>query len=304
MNAPLIRRHDLERRHAALLDLQRYLGEQERDFNAQRSQVQVFAERYQALLGPLYKELDALEAQLRLTTDTLLSTLKSRGIDVGLPETSPTGRGAQLPEAQMPRMAQVARFEGLPPATPLPAVPQGADISQWAPPTLKMLYRRAAMRIHPDRASNEAERAQREQLMMAVNAAYAAGERWRLEAMLMAAGEDPGKVSGGNAVALLNWLAHCERLVQERLRLVNDYLAALSGTGIYKLWRTVVQAESRGMDLLATMAFKLREQIVERRKELYIGLRLKPESSLARAFLHQRAGRPGGFGAGSSASAH
>lgn len=293
MNSPVISRHDLERRHAALQDLRRYLAEQESEFNQQRRSVLQFAARYQATLGPLYKELDALEAQLSQTTHALLGTLRSRGIDVGLPDDPPTVR-QQLPEAQWPRVAQLARLEGLPPSMPLPAVPVGADISQWAPPTLKMLYRRAAMRIHPDRASSDAERAQREQLMMAVNAAYAAGERWRLEAMLLAAGEDPGKVSGGNAEALRNWLAHCEHLVQDRLRLVNDYMAALSGTGMHKLWRTVTQAESRGLDPFGAMVLKLRAQIVERRKELYIGLRLKPESSLARAFLHQRAGRLGG----------
>jgi hypothetical protein len=302
MNNPVISRHDLERRHAALQDLRRYLAEQERDFNHQRASVLAFAERYQAALGPLYKELDALEAQLRLTTHELLGTLRSRGIDIGLPGDGAQAARSHLPDAQVPRLARIARLEGLPPAVPLPAVPVGADISQWAPPTLKMLYRRAAMRIHPDRAASDAERAQREQLMMAVNAAYAAGERWRLEALLLAAGEEPSKVSGGNAEALRNWLAHCEHLVQDRLRVVNDYMAALSSTGMHKLWRTVEQAELRGMDPVGTMVCKLRAQIDERRKELYIGMRLKSESSLARAFLHQRAGRLGGFAA--TAGAH
>jgi hypothetical protein len=303
MNAkPVISRHDLERRHAALQDLLRYLAEQERDFNAQRASVAAFAARYQAVLGPLYQELETLEAQLRHTTDALLGTLRSRGIDIGLPTdgSGPAAR-SQLPEALMPRMAQLARLEGLPPITPLPPVPVGAEISQWAPPTLKMLYRRAAMRVHPDRAASDGERSEREQLMMAVNAAYAAGERWKLEAMLLAAGEEPAKVSGGNAEALRNWLAHCEQLVQGRLRTVHDYRVALASTGMYKLWQTVAQAEARGVDLFNTMAFKLRDQIVERRKELYIGTRLKPESSLARAFLHQRAGRLGGAGAASGA---
>lgn len=291
--SPVITRHDLERRHAALTDLQRYLAEQEQAFNAQRRQVQAFGARYQIVLGPLYKELDALEAQLRLTTRELIGNLRSRGIELRLPEPAPTAGGASLPEAHGPRMAQMARVAGLPPATPLPPVPVGADIGQWAPPTLKTLFRRAAMRIHPDRASDEPDRIRREQLMMRVNAAYAAGERWRLEAMLLAAGETPAMVRGGNAEALRNWLAHCEQLVQARLRLVNEYMAALGGSAMYRLWRSVAQAEARGLDPLETMALKLRAQIVERRKELYIGLRLKPESSLAHAFLHQRVGRMG-----------
>ncbi|MDN3545146.1 MAG: J domain-containing protein [Roseateles asaccharophilus] len=293
MNGPLITRHDLERRHAALQDLRRYLAEQERDFERQRLGLQAFAQRYQAAVGALYQELDALEAQLQRSTEALLGSLLRQGIELGLPEAGPLTAG-RLPEAQRPRMAQLARLEGLPPATALPPVPVGVDIAQWAPPTLKMLYRRAAMRIHPDRAANDAERREREQLMMAVNAAYAAGERWRLEAMLVAAGEDVLKVCGGQAQALRNWLAHCENLVQQRLRLVNDYLEALSGTGMYRLWRSVEQAEARGLDPLATMVMQLRAQVVERRKELYISARLKPDSSLARAFLHQRVGRQSG----------
>lgn len=292
MNGQLITRHDLERRHAALQDLRRYLGEQERDFERQRQALMAFAQRYQSAVGALYQELDGLEAQLQQSALALLGSLQRQGIALDLSDSAAAAPG-QLPQTLLPRMAQLARLEGLPPAPALPAVPVGGDIAQWAPPTLKTLYRRAAMRIHPDRAASDAERQHREQLMMAVNAAYAAGERWRLEAMLVAAGADPVQVSGGQAQALCHWLAHCEALVQQRLRLVNDYLGALSGTGMYRLWRTVEQAEARGLDPLAGMVAQLRARVVERRKELYISARLKPDSSLARAFLHQRAGSLG-----------
>jgi len=288
-----ITRHDLERRHAALVDLRRYLAQQEQDFNEQRHGVQAFVERYLANLGPLYKELGELESQLSHATERLIATLRSLGLEPPLPEVV-GAQGINLPQVQLPHPSQLARLEGLPAAKPLPPVPVGADIAQWAPPTLKMLYRRAAMRIHPDRATDDAERHLREQQMMAVNAAYAAGERWRLESMLLAAGEEPAKVSGGNAEALRNWLAHCEHLVQTRLREVNDYLTALSQHAMHKLWRSVSDAEARGLDPVSMMALKLRGQISERRKELYIAQRLKPESSLARVFLHRRAGHLAG----------
>jgi hypothetical protein len=294
MPSSTITRHDLERRHAALGDLRRYLVQQEQEFNERRGQVLAFVDRYLACLGPLYRELGELESQLRLATDQLMALLRHRGIDPGLPEIEV--RGVNLPQVQLQHAAEAthtARLEALPPSVPLPAVPVGADIGQWAPPTLKMLYRRAAMRIHPDRAASETERCLREQQMMEVNAAYAAGERWRLEAMLLAAGEAPAKVSGGNAEALRNWLAHCEQLVQARLRQVNEHMSALNAHAMHKLWRSVADAEARGLDPVSMMAVTLRAQICERRKELYIGQRLKPESSLARAFLHQRAGRLG-----------
>ena len=286
---PAITRHDLERRHAALTDLCRYLARQEQDFEAQRSRVQAFGERYLASLDPLYRELSALEGQLRRIASQLLDKLRQRGIDPGLAPAPPT---AQIQVQGLPPKLLLP-LRGLPPAPPLPPVPAAGDFAQWAPPSLKMLYRRAAMRLHPDRARDDAERQVREQQMMAVNAAYAAGERWRLEAMLLAAGEEPAKVSGGNAEALLNWLAHCEFLVQGRLRLVNDYLEALQAHGMFKLWQSTSQAEARDLDPVQMMALRLRAQIAERRKELYISERIKPESSLARAFLHQRAERVG-----------
>jgi len=293
---PVISRRDLERRHAALTDLRRYLALQERDFEHRRRQVQAFAERYQALFGPLYQELSALETQLRTATHTLLDTMRRQGIELRLPDPAEQPRGAPQGAllSQMPQLARTARFEGLPPAEALPPVPVGADISQWAPPTLKMLYRRAAMRLHPDRASSDAERPGREQSMMAVNAAFAASDRQALEALLLAAGDDPSTVHGGNAQALRNWLASCEDLVQARLRLVATYLEAVTTHSLGRLCEQVTQAESRGLDPMGLMAFKLRDQIAERRKELYIGQRVKPDSSLAQAFLHQRAQRGGG----------
>jgi hypothetical protein len=289
MYSPVITRHDLERRHAALTDLCRYQAQQEREFEALRAQVQAFGVRYLTALDPLYKELGALETRLSRAAGQLLDSLRSRGIDPALP----AAEQIRLPQLQGLSPKLLMPLRGLPPAEPLPPVPLGADIAQWAPPSLKMLYRRAAMRLHPDRARDDAERQLREQQMMAVNAAYAAGERLRLEAMLLAAGEDPVKVSGGNAQALLNWLAHCELLVQGRLRLINDYLTALQAHGMHKLWLSASQAEARGLDPINMMALRLRSQIAERRKELYISERIKPESSLARAFLHQRVERLG-----------
>jgi len=286
---PVISRSELERRHAGLLDMRRYLAQQEQEFAARRTAVRAFSERYQALFGPLFLELGTLDSQLRTTTNDLINTLRLRGIELRLPEPAAVPPPAGQLQAQMPQLAHTARLEGLPPDEPLPIVPQGADIAGWAPPTLKMLYRRAAMRLHPDRAANDADRAEREQQMMAVNAAFAAHDRHALEALLFRVGEDPGKITGGNIQALCNWLAHCEERVQARLRLVNSYMSALSNQSMCKLWHSVSLAESRGLDPLNLMAFGLREQIVERRKELYIAQRVKPESSLARAFLHQRA---------------
>lgn len=275
-----ITRHELERRRAQLGDLQRYLAAQEQGFASLRAKVQDFIDRYSAALSPLYLELDALESQLHCAMSYLAEALRRHGLEA--------------PAPRAPQATSLPRLALLPAGAPLPPEPPGGLV-ELGPPTLKTLYRRAAMRLHPDLAPGEAQRTLREQQMMQVNEAYAAGDRGRIEALLLGAGEDPVKVSGGNADAQRHWLTRSERAVQGRLRVVQAHLIALQAHPMHQLWQAVSRAEAQGLTPLDVMATRLRSQIAERRRELYIGQRLQPDSAadLAQAFLHQRAERVG-----------
>jgi hypothetical protein len=283
MMKPAISQHELMRRRSQMADLQRYVVSQEEAFGQLHGRLSDFIDRYVATLGPLYMELDALESQLHLAMTYLSEAMRSHGVDARAP----------LP----PRATDLPRLSVLPRAAPLPAEPQGGVIDV-APPTLKQLYRRAAMRLHPDLARGERERRQREDQMMAANEAYAAGDRPRLEALLLAAGEDPLKVTGSNGSAVLEWLRRSELAVQGRLRVVQAHLLALQAHPMHQLWVAVERAELKGLDPLGVMANRLRSQISERRQELYIGQRLQPDSKLALAFLHQRVERMGAMALG------
>jgi hypothetical protein len=240
--------------------------------------VLVFMQRYGERLGALYLEHDAQESQLHTALSYLHEALLRNGIAAKAP---------QPPQATaLPLLAQ------LPAAAPLPAEPPGG-LQELAPPSLKQLYRRAAMRLHPDLASSQAERQRREQQMMTVNAAYAASDRPRLEALLLAAGEEPVKITGNNSGAVLEWLRRAELAVQGRLRVVAAHLVALQAHPMHQLCQAIVRAEHNGLDPLGVMANRLQAQIAERRQELYIGQRLQPESGLAEDFLRQRVQRMG-----------
>ena len=272
-----ITRHELTQRREALQDLQRYLAIIEAEHDDLLSRLQDFRRRYLEALGPLRRELDALEAQLHQATCLLSDALKRQGVELAQPSSPGSQPGAPLwPE-----------LPALPEAVPLPAEPTALMVD-LPPPSLKTLYRRAAMRLHPDLAPEGPQRHQREQQMMQVNAAHASGDRGGLQRLLVAAGERPERVFGGPAEALRAWLGLCEHRVQGRMRIVKAQTKLLQSLQQHQLRVAIERAEVGGMRPLDIMAARLRSQIAERRQELYIGLRLQPDTQLAQDFVRQR----------------
>ncbi|MBV8502372.1 MAG: J domain-containing protein [Paucibacter sp.] len=274
--------HDLAKRRSLLQDLKTHLAEQEQQFAVQRARLQVFVDRYTSALAPLYMELDALESQLHSATTLLAQALQRNGVQARLPKAPQPTALPQLPQ--------------LPAGAPFPVEPEGGWI-ELGPPPLKTLYRRAAKRFHPDLASSDAQRRQREEQMMLVNQSYDRGDRKTLERLLLAAGEDSVKVTGGNADAIRHWLTSSEVAVQGRLRVVQAHRAVLDNHAVAKLSEAILKSEELGLDPLGVMASRLRAQIAERRQEIYIGQRLDADSELAESFLRRCMDRGAGLSA-------
>lgn len=283
MASMAITRHELTRRREQLQDLQRYLAVLEADHDGARAKLLGFRLRYLEALGPLMRELDDLETQLQRATALLSEALKRQGVDAPVPGSPHAKVWPEIP--------------ALPVATPLPPEPTGPTMD-LPPPSLKTLYRRAAMRFHPDLAPSGPEREVCEQRMMVVNEAYANSDRAKLEALLLAAGEAPEKVIGGPADAVRAWLGLCEHMVQGRIRVVQAQTALLHNLQMHQLRVAIERAETGGMKPLDIMAARLRAQIAERRQELYIGERVGGDASLAADFLRKRYQRMTGLGLG------
>ena len=281
MASMAITRHELTRRREQLQDLQRYLAVIEADHDGARAKLLGFRLRYLDALGPLMRELEELEAQLQQATTLLSVALKRQGVDAPV---SASQRAKAWPD-----------IPALPAATPLPPEPTG-PLTDLPPPSLKTLYRRAAMRFHPDLAPHGPEREVCEQRMMVVNDAYANGDRHKLETLLLAAGELPERVIGGPADAVRAWLGLCEHLVQGRIRIVQAQTAVLHNLQMHQLRVAIERAEAGGMKPLDIMAARLRTQIAERRQELYIGERVGGDARLAADFLRKRYQRLTGLG--------
>jgi hypothetical protein len=263
---PQLWRLEAARRRRQLEELQAFTQRLESEYAQLDAQVRAFLTRYSAQLDAPWERVERLQGELLRALELLARS-----------------SGAALPPMPPPR--QRHRLPELPPAPAWPAAP--ADEQAVAAPSLKDLHRRAAMRLHPDRAEGEADRARREALMRDANLAYADQDRATLEALLIAAGESPQRLGGFDVHAHWRWLERCEHLAQARLRVLRAHLLLLRQHPATVLAEHVERAQERGLDALAVMAARLAAQAQELQQQLYIGARLQPGSALSAAFLAQ-----------------
>ncbi|MBB5203711.1 exonuclease VII large subunit [Inhella inkyongensis] len=277
---PALWRLEAARRQRQLQELQQHLQTLEAEFEQLRQQIQAFVERYQAQLEADWQHVEALQAALHQALDQLCGEALVR-----------------------PALRRHSPLPQLPQAVVWPAPPSD-DITRVTP-SLKDLHRRAAMRLHPDRAQSEADRLVREDRMRAANIAYQDQDRPALEALLLAAGESAARLGGFDVQAQWHWLERCEALAQGRLRVLKAHRVALQQHPMFQLAQAVERAEARGLRPLDIMATRLRAQQRELQQQLYIGARLQPSSALAQHFVAQwreRLGQPALKGACANSS--
>jgi chromosome segregation ATPase len=241
-----------------LLDeLRPQLVEAEAQLAERLAAISTFEYRVRARLESLSHRLDALQADI----DELRRRLRRHQAD-WLEAESP------LPNREQPD--ETLRFDDSAASagtyryrtaaeTPRPA-PEGKRLI-----SLKQLYRRLARRFHPDLALNETDRAYRTDLMMAINAAYAAGDLEALERL----GEEPDSIAATpstpeeQAAALQREVDRCRR----RLAEITKEMDTLERHDSTRLMRRAERAADAGRDLLSELAADLRRRISEKRVE-------------------------------------
>jgi len=127
---------------------------------------------------------------------------------------------------------------------------------------LKQLYRQLARRFHPDLALDEGDRAWRTDLMMAINAAYAAGDLAGLQQLADEPDRAPRAAQSDEelAAALQREVDHCRR----RLTEITAELATLERHDSARLLRRAERSAAEGRDLLGELAADLRRRIAEK----------------------------------------
>ena len=224
----------------AQLEEQVALFELERETT--KTDVARFQKRYYDTVGRLLVELDNLLAGL---------SQQEAAANPDNIEAQNEARAAQE------RARQSAEEAGLIEAQPQPP----AVITQEC----KKAYRKAAMLMHPDRATSDSERERRTQMMALVNLAYERGDQSALEKLIIEFGEDPEAIIGVDAASRM--LKSTRRIAQLRRRTaeIEQELDGIREAEIFQLMTAVEEAEAMGDNPLAELAAKLLQELSRRR---------------------------------------
>lgn len=209
-----------------------------------------FTRHYYERVGRRMAELDALQAQ-RAQAEAQRS-----------PENQQARADAQQKQQQAEQSARESQHFSETIREEAPAFRPSDDI--------KRQFRQLAQQIHPDRASDEADRAWRTQLMSEANRAYRHGDAHALRevAALWAEGSSQGRgtaAAGVAAVPPTPTLRHQVARLRARLTEIERELHRIFGSRLYELFIAARQASRQGRDLLREMADQLDASIAQLR---------------------------------------
>lgn len=227
---------ELARKRGELGLLQVQLAERELYLANRRAELAAFEGKYLRQVGMLYAELDDWSAR----TAELLADENG---------TSEARSAATQARAQAAESGAASHSEA-------------AKSKEFAPsPELKSLYREVAKRVHPDLATDEADRRQREHLMAEANRAYENSDAEGLRRIFQEYESSPKTVRGTGVAADLVRILRQLKQVTIRLTQIEEELAALTNSEIATLQAKAKDASKQGRDLLAEMATNLSGRI-------------------------------------------
>ena len=235
-----------------LAQLTQEVAELELELATAQAEVAEFTRRYYELVGRRMVELDAIQA--RLAREQAERTPENPG---NRAEAQEKQEKARQSAREGERFAQASADEPT-------AFRPSADV--------KRLFRQIAQKIHPDRATDEADRAWRTHLMSEANRAYRAGDETALQevAALWQEGPEGRREAPGERVAVASAPTLVRQVEGMRARLleIERELQKLFGSRLYELFIAARQARRQGRDLLAEMAEKLDHTLQQLNQQL------------------------------------
>jgi hypothetical protein len=221
------------------------LAERELKAETLRAELAAFERQYLHHVGSLYAELDDLKAQIAA----------QKAAATPADETAKKAAEEARSRAEETKACAGEKSEVAP-------------ASFEATPEMKRLYREVAKRIHPDLASEAADRSRRQILMAEVNQAYESGDEARLTKILTGYECSPEAVKGDGAGADL--IRVIRRISQARARVIeiDSEVEILLGSDLYRLKSRLDEAQAVGRDVLSEMAAKVAGQIARAKSQM------------------------------------
>jgi len=235
-------KQELEKKREELALLEAELIQRELDLASLRAELTDFERRYLRIVGVLYAELDEIEAQI--------AEAQARR----RPSDSKAQEQAARARAQAQESSETTRAIAEPKPRPTES--------------LKKLFREVAKRIHPDLATNDADRARRQKLMAEANAAYENGDEAKLRSILEEWESSPETVEGEGVGPELIRVIRKIAQIQRRLSEIDTEIRQLSASDPCQLRAKANEAEDQGRDLLKEMASQVGHQITDAKRRL------------------------------------
>jgi hypothetical protein len=226
---------ELEKKKAELAALEAELIQRELDLATLRAELSDFESRYLRTVGVLYAELDDIEAQI--------AEAQARR--------KPADSDAQERAHDARARAQESSETTMGVAAPSPKPTE----------ELKRLFREVAKRIHPDLATNDADRARRQKFMSEANLAYENGDETKLRTILQDWESSPDTVEGEGVGSELVRVIRKIAQIQRRIADIEVEFRRLKTTDLYQLKSKADEAEMQGRDLLKEMASQVQYKI-------------------------------------------
>jgi hypothetical protein len=236
---------ELTRLEAEQNTLEEQVATAELTLETSKTEIAQFQHRYHQTVGRLYAQLDEVDA--------LLARVQA-GFS---PDDAAAQAHAQAAEQQAKASAEEAGLIEARPAPP-PVITQ----------ELKLVFRQAAMLMHPDRATNEPERLRRTELMAQVNLAYERGDQQAIEKLVSEYGQDPEAITGEDVPSRI--VKSIRRIAQLRRRMdeLQQQIDAMQQAEIFHLKQTIDETEAMGGDPLGDLAKQLIQELSERKIQL------------------------------------
>ena len=262
IQAKTIWQEQVEALQRQLQEIRPRLIEAEANLAERLAAISAFEFKLRSRLEPLLKRVEKLDEEIRRLRSEIRRLQREEGPQFDGDEADEWLKNWQMDAEHGAAASGDYRYRERP-LTPEKPTPR---LSEDQSAELKRLYRRLARRFHPDLAPNEADRTYRTDMMMRINAAYAANDLERLQTLEL----EPDSISGTYHYsdqelvdALRRELESCQR----RLRELEQELSRLERHESSRRMQQAEKLTAVGRDYFAEMWQDLQKQMARKRAE-------------------------------------